>query len=70
LKEVIILNKKFLGIGIIFLFIGVAVQPTFANNITLGNVKQQLGNKYSITTNPVFPRSGTFNKTFGRNRHG
>jgi len=60
------LLSKTLVIGIIFLFIGVGFQPTFANdNNIIGIEKQQLRNKSSINTNPVFPRSVTFNKTFG-----
>jgi hypothetical protein len=59
-----ILIKTFL-IGVIFLFIGVVFQPAFANYNTIGNEKQQLENKFSITTNPVNPLGVTFRKTFG-----
>ena len=61
-KDMII---KALVLGVICLFIGVGVQPAFAINIPFGNVKQQLGNRYSIITNPVFSGSGEFSKTFG-----
>jgi len=60
--------RKILILGVIILFFSVIVQPVFANNITLGNVKQRLENKNSININPVFPRSGSFNKVFGGNK--
>ena len=60
------MKKHLLIIGIIFLFVGVGFQPAFANdNITIIKEEQQLENKSSISTNPVFPRGGTFMKTFG-----
>ena len=59
------LLSKALVMGVIFLFVGVGVQSAFAIDITLGNEKQQLENKFSITTNPVFPLGGIFMKTFG-----
>ena len=58
------LSKTFI-LGVIFLFFSVGVHPAFANNIILNKVKQQLENKYSIKTNPVFSLSGLFMKTFG-----
>ena len=46
-------------------FIGVVFQPVFADDIAIIDEEQQQGNEFSIRTNPVFPRSGTFRKTFG-----
>ena len=57
--------SKTLVMSIFILFIGAGVQSVFANNITIGNEKQQLENKLSITTTPVFPLGGIFMKTFG-----
>jgi len=54
-----------LVVSVIVLFIGVGIQPAFANIITIGNEMQQLENKFSNKTNPVFPKGGTFIKTFG-----
>ena len=59
------MKKHLLVVGIIFLFIGMGFQPAFANDITIGKAEQQFENKFSITANPVFPRGGTFMKTFG-----
>ena len=57
--------KKIIVLSVIALFVCVGFQPAFANIITLGNVKQQFENKFSIITNPVNPFNGTFMKTYG-----
>ena len=57
--------KKVIVLSVIALFIGIGFQPAFANDITISNEKQQLENKLSIATNPVFPLGGTFMKTYG-----
>jgi len=58
--------KKIVMLGIICLFVGMGFQPAFANNnISVDKDEQQLRNKSSINTNPIFPRSVTFNKTYG-----
>jgi hypothetical protein len=46
------MNKHLLIIGIVLLFIGVSVQPAFANDVSIGKIEKQ-------------PRGGTFVKTFG-----
>ena len=58
--------RKGLVVGIIVLFIVVGFQPAFANDkISISDEKQQPGNKFTVTTNPVNPLCVTFNKTFG-----
>jgi hypothetical protein len=57
--------KKIIVLSVIVLFVGMGFQPAFANDITFGNEKQQLENKLSIITTPVFPLGGIFMKTFG-----
>ena len=62
-REVKGINKNILAIGIIFLFIGLCVQPTFAYNIRYSKEEQQQKNNPSITTNPVFTSGETLMKT-------
>ena len=60
------LLSKTLVIGVIVLFVSVGIQPAFANDNNIISIeKQQLRNKSSINTNPIFSRSVTFMKTFG-----
>ncbi|KYK24523.1 hypothetical protein AYK24_06065 [Thermoplasmatales archaeon SG8-52-4] len=54
------MNKKILLAGLL-----VSIMLLVPNNSAYSNIGNQLDNKLIINTNPVFPRSGTFNKAFG-----
>jgi len=59
--------KKIIGVLICTLLVGTAILPVSGtiNNVKTKLEEQQLENKFSITTNPVYPLGVTFMKTFG-----